>query len=117
MLPAGIKDNIVTKGLRTTAASQFLSNYNPIYDSTAASKLLEAGAVTIGKLNMDEFAMGGSNENSSFRPVRNPWNTDYVPGGSSGGSAASVAAGQVYFALGSIPAARSVSRHLILRRG
>ncbi|WP_127507167.1 Asp-tRNA(Asn)/Glu-tRNA(Gln) amidotransferase subunit GatA [Paenibacillus humicus] len=100
-LPAGIKDNIVTKGLRTTCASQFLSNYNPIYDSTAASKLRDAGAVTIGKLNMDEFAMGGSNENSSFHPVRNPWNTDYVPGGSSGGSAASVAAGQVYFALGS----------------
>ncbi|SDS24728.1 aspartyl/glutamyl-tRNA(Asn/Gln) amidotransferase subunit A [Paenibacillaceae bacterium GAS479] len=100
-LPAGIKDNIVTKGLRTTCASQFLSNYNPIYDATAAGKLNAAGAVTIGKLNMDEFAMGGSNENSSFKPVRNPWNTDYVPGGSSGGSAAAVAAGQVYFALGS----------------
>lgn len=100
-LPAGIKDNIVTEGLLTTCASQFLSNYNPIYSATAAHKLKAADAVTIGKLNMDEFAMGGSNENSSYYPTRNPWNTDYVPGGSSGGSAASVAAGQVYFSLGS----------------
>lgn len=100
-LPAGIKDNIVTEGLLTTCASQFLSNYNPIYSATSALKLKAADAVTIGKLNMDEFAMGGSNENSSYYPTRNPWNTDYVPGGSSGGSAASVAAGQVYFSLGS----------------
>lgn len=100
-LPAGIKDNIVTEGLLTTCASQFLSNYNPIYDATAVRKLKAAQSVTIGKLNMDEFAMGGSNENSSFYPTRNPWNPDYVPGGSSGGSAASVAAGQVYFSLGS----------------
>lgn len=100
-LPAGIKDNIVTEGLLTTCASQFLSNYNPIYSATSARKLKNADAVTIGKLNMDEFAMGGSNENSSYYPTRNPWNTDYVPGGSSGGSAASVAAGQVYFSLGS----------------
>ncbi|WP_028609455.1 Asp-tRNA(Asn)/Glu-tRNA(Gln) amidotransferase subunit GatA [Paenibacillus harenae] len=100
-LPAGIKDNIVTEGLLTTCASQFLSNYNPIYDATAVRKLKAAQSVTIGKLNMDEFAMGGSNENSSYYPTRNPWNPEYVPGGSSGGSAASVAAGQVYFALGS----------------
>ncbi|QHW33130.1 Asp-tRNA(Asn)/Glu-tRNA(Gln) amidotransferase subunit GatA [Paenibacillus rhizovicinus] len=100
-LPAGIKDNIVTEGLLTTCASQFLRNYDPIYDATVTKKLKAAQSVTIGKLNMDEFAMGGSNENSSFHPTRNPWNTDYVPGGSSGGSAASVAAGQVYFALGS----------------
>ncbi|MCA0756789.1 Asp-tRNA(Asn)/Glu-tRNA(Gln) amidotransferase subunit GatA [Paenibacillus sp. N4] len=100
-LPAGIKDNIVTEGLLTTCASQFLSNYDPIYDATAVRKLKAAQSVTIGKLNMDEFAMGGSNENSSFYPTRNPWNTEYVPGGSSGGSAASVAAGQVYFSLGS----------------
>lgn len=100
-LPAGIKDNIVTEGLLTTCASQFLSNYDPIYDATAVRKLKAVQSVTIGKLNMDEFAMGGSNENSSFYPTRNPWNTEYVPGGSSGGSAASVAAGQVYFSLGS----------------
>ncbi len=100
-LPTGIKDNIVTDGLLTTCASQFLGNYNPIYDATVVSKLKDAKTITIGKLNMDEFAMGGSNENSSYFPTRNPWNTEYVPGGSSGGSAASVAAGQVYFSLGS----------------
>lgn len=100
-LPVGIKDNIVTEGLLTTCASQFLSNYNPIYDATVTRKLREAGTINIGKLNMDEFAMGGSNENSSYFVTRNPWNTDYVPGGSSGGSAAAVAAGQVYFSLGS----------------
>ncbi|XEC94128.1 Asp-tRNA(Asn)/Glu-tRNA(Gln) amidotransferase subunit GatA [Paenibacillus tarimensis] len=100
-LPAGIKDNIVTEGLLTTCASQFLSNFNPIYDATVMKKLKAAQSVTIGKMNMDEFAMGGSNENSSYFPTRNPWNTGHVPGGSSGGSAASVAAGQVYFSLGS----------------
>lgn len=100
-LPAGIKDNIVTEGLVTTCASQFLRNYNPIYDATVVKKLQTAQTVTIGKLNMDEFAMGGSNENSSFYATRNPWNTAHVPGGSSGGSAAAVAASQVYFALGS----------------
>ncbi|WP_410772297.1 Asp-tRNA(Asn)/Glu-tRNA(Gln) amidotransferase subunit GatA [Fontibacillus sp. BL9] len=100
-LPAGIKDNMVTEGLRTTCASQFLSNYDPIYDATAVTKLKQAEAVTIGKLNMDEFAMGGSNENSSFHPVRNPWDLNRVPGGSSGGSAAAVAAGEAYFTLGS----------------
>ncbi|MEF3306430.1 Asp-tRNA(Asn)/Glu-tRNA(Gln) amidotransferase subunit GatA [Paenibacillus sp. GYB003] len=100
-LPAGIKDNIVTEGLTTTCASRFLENYDPIYDATVVKKLKEAQAVTIGKLNMDEFAMGGSNENSAFHVTTNPWNPEYVPGGSSGGSAASVAAGEVYFSLGS----------------
>ncbi|WP_322907798.1 Asp-tRNA(Asn)/Glu-tRNA(Gln) amidotransferase subunit GatA [Paenibacillus campi] len=100
-LPVGVKDNMVTEGLRTTCASQFLRNYDPIYDATAVEKLRTADSVIVGKLNMDEFAMGGSNENSSFMPVRNPWNLDYVPGGSSGGSAAAVAAGEAYFTLGS----------------
>jgi aspartyl-tRNA(Asn)/glutamyl-tRNA(Gln) amidotransferase subunit A len=100
-LPIGIKDNMVTEGITTTCASRFLSNYKPIYDATVVQKLRDAQSVTIGKLNMDEFAMGGSNENSAFHPTFNPWNLDYVPGGSSGGSAAAVAAGEVYFALGS----------------
>ncbi|WP_426451481.1 Asp-tRNA(Asn)/Glu-tRNA(Gln) amidotransferase subunit GatA [Paenibacillus sp. S-38] len=100
-LPIGIKDNIVTEGVTTTCASQFLKNYNPIYDATVVRKLKAADAVSVGKLNMDEFAMGGSNENSSFHPTTNPWNAEYVPGGSSGGSAAAVAAGEVFFSLGS----------------
>jgi len=100
-LPAGIKDNVVTQGLITTCASKLLANYDPIYDATVMRKLREADSVTIGKLNMDEFAMGGSNENSAYQLTRNPWNENRVPGGSSGGSAAAVAAGEVYFALGS----------------
>ncbi len=100
-LPAGIKDNLNTEGLKTTCASKFLANHVSIYDATAVRKLREQNGVLIGKTNMDEFAMGGSNENSAFHPVRNPWNPDYVPGGSSGGSAAAVAAGEVAFALGS----------------
>ncbi|BAU29834.1 aspartyl/glutamyl-tRNA(Asn/Gln) amidotransferase subunit A [Aneurinibacillus soli] len=100
-LPAGIKDNIITKNVITTCASKLLANYKPVHNATAMDRLHASEAVMIGKLNMDEFAMGGSTENSSFHNTYNPWNLDYVPGGSSGGSAASVAAGQVYFSLGS----------------
>lgn len=100
-LPAGVKDNLNTIGKLTTCASKFLAGHESIYDATAIRKLKEADYVLVGKTNMDEFAMGGSTENSGFTPTYNPWNTDYVPGGSSGGSAAAVAAGEVYFAIGS----------------
>ena len=100
-IPVGIKDVLSTKGIETTCGSKILKGYTPLFDATAVSRLLDAGAVLLGKLNMDEFAMGSTTENSGFFPTRNPWNLQHVPGGSSGGSAAAVAANMALASLGS----------------
>jgi len=91
---------LCTQGIRTTCGSNILSNFIPTYTATAVKKVLQAGAVLIGKTNMDEFAMGSSTENSAFGPTRNPVNTEHVPGGSSGGSAAAVSGGETILAIG-----------------
>lgn len=100
-VPVLVKDNMSTTGIETTAASKILDGYVPPFDAEVVSRLKEAGAVIVGKSNLDEFAMGSSNEHSAFGPVKNPWNTDRVSGGSSGGAAAAVAAGECAVALGS----------------
>src|SRR6266568_1279211 len=100
-VPVGIKDVMVTRGVRTTAGSKILANYIPPYDCTAVARMEAAGAVVLGKMNCDEFAMGSSNENSAFHPVRNPRDLSRVPGGSSGGAAAAVAADMAVVTLGS----------------
>ena len=100
-IPGAIKDNICTKGVKTTCASKILEHFVPPYDATVMQKVNAENPVVLGKVNMDEFAMGGSTENSAYYPTHNPWNTDCVPGGSSGGSAAAVAAGTAIWALGS----------------
>lgn len=111
-VPVAIKDNMCTEGVLTTCSSKILGNFIPTYSSEAVLNLQKAGAVILGKTNMDEFAMGSTTETSAFGVTKNPWNTEHVPGGSSGGSAAAVAARECFMHWVRTQAALSVSRHL-----
>ena len=108
-MPIAVKDIFCTEGIETTAASRILEGYRPPYTATAVRRLADAGARLLGKTNMDEFAMGSSNENSGYGPVLNPWDRERVPGGSSGGSAAAVAGGRRRGRSARTRAARSAS--------
>ena len=116
-IPLAVKDLFLTKGIPTTAGSRILEGYRPPYTATAVEKLTAAGAVLLGKLNLDEFAMGSSNENSAYKPCRNPWDLSRTPGGSSGGSAAAVAARLVHAALGTDTGGSIREPASLLRRG
>lgn len=115
-VPVAIKDNMCTEGMLTTCSSKILGNFIPTYSSEAVLNLQKAGAVVIGKTNMDEFAMGSTTETSAYGATKNPWNTEHVPGGSSGGSAAAVAADECFFALGSDTGRLHPSAGVLLRR-
>ena len=115
-IPIALKDVLSTKGIETTCGSKILKGYEPVFDATAVARLYEAGAVLLGKLNMDEFAMGSTTESSGFFPTRNPWKLDVVPGGSSGGSAAAVAADMALATLGSDTGGSITTAGFLLRR-